>query len=79
MAKTLGRPKKIYVDPDQPQWICNACGVKYGSFRAGIASWHQDTCGCCGRYTSCTEPRDYGYLLLGWKDKRGLDEDRNCG
>jgi hypothetical protein len=71
----LGRPKKIQIDADQPAWVCHKCGVKYGSFRAGLATWHQDTCGCCGTVTSCTEPRDYGYLLLGWKSRRD-DEDK---
>jgi len=66
----MARPKKIHVDNNQPTWVCHKCGVKYGSFRAGIASWHQDTCGCCGRNTSVTEPRDYGYLLSGWQARR---------
>jgi hypothetical protein len=70
----LGRPKKIHIDADQPAYVCHKCGVLYGSFRAGLATWHQDTCGCCGTMTSCTEPRDYGYLLLGWKDKKERDE-----
>lgn len=73
---TLGRPKKIQIDADQPAWVCHACGVKYGSFRAGLATWHQDTCGCCSRETSVTEPRDYGYLLHGWKDRR--EHDGRC-
>lgn len=69
-TRTLGRPKKIHIDPDQPTWICHKCGVKYGSFKAGLATWHTDTCDVCGTKTSCTEPRDYGYLLLGWKSRR---------
>ena len=66
----MARPKKIHLSNDQPAWTCHACGMKYGSFRAGIATWHQDTCGACGKKTSCTEPRDYGYYLAGWKDKK---------
>lgn len=64
------RPKKIRIDPDQPTWVCYECGKKYGSFRCGIATWHPDVCDVCGEVHSVTEPRDFGYLLLGWKDKR---------
>lgn len=71
----LGRPKKIHIDPDQPGWVCYKCGKKYGSFRCGLATWHQDHCGVCGEWQSCTEPRDFGYLLLGWKDKRNAGHD----
>jgi hypothetical protein len=65
----LGRPRKIHIDPDQPKWICYKCGVKHGSFKCGIATWHTDICGCCGKMQACTEPRDFGYLLLGWKQR----------
>ena len=77
MVNKLGRPKKIHVDPDQPKWVCYKCGRKYGSFKCGQATWHSDTCGCCGDVASCTEPRDFGYLLLGWKDKRDLNGSRD--
>jgi rRNA maturation protein Nop10 len=66
----MGRPPKIKIDTDQPQWTCYECGRKYGSFKCGIATWHQDDCGACGKHTSVTEPRDFGYFLEGWKDKR---------
>lgn len=77
MVSKIGRPKKIYIDNDQPQWVCYKCGVKYGSFRAGQATWHSDTCGVCGATASCTEPRDWGYLLSGWKNKRDIDEEED--
>ena len=73
MRSKLGRPKKIHIDNDQPTWVCYKCGIKYGSFKCGTATWHTDVCGVCGYTVSCTEPRDFGYLLLGWKDKRDLD------
>lgn len=72
----MGRPKKIHIDPDQPSCVCYRCGVMYGSFKAGLATWYKDTCGVCGETHSCTEPRDFGYLLLGWKELRG---DNNVG
>jgi hypothetical protein len=75
MASKIGRPRKIHIDPDQPAWICYKCGMKYGSFKCGTAAWHTDTCECCGATASCTEPRDFGYLLLGWKSRR--DEERD--
>ena len=74
MVNKAGRPKKIYVSVDQPTWTCYDCGIKYGSFKCGTATWHHDTCGVCGRYKACTEPRDFGYFLSGWKDKlKGKD------
>lgn len=73
--RCMARPKKIHVDNDQPQWICYKCGIKYGSFKAGQARWHTDVCGCCGETQACAEPRDFGYLLLGWKEKRDAGHD----
>ncbi len=36
----------------------------------GVATWHPDTCGVCGKSgVSVTEPRDFGYLENGWSDK----------
>jgi hypothetical protein len=70
----MGRPKKIHVDPDQPAWVCHTCGVKYGSFRAGQCTWHSAVCDVCGGVHAVTEPRDFGYLLLGWKEKRDRGE-----
>ena len=69
------KPRKIQVDPNQPTWVCYDCGKNYGSFKAGTATWHSDTCGVCGRYRACTEPRDFGYLLLGWKNKKEREDD----
>lgn len=76
MAAKLGRPKKIHFDPDQPQWVCYKCGIKYGSFRCGQATWNTEICGCCGEKKACAEPRDFGNLLLGWKERRDLDGRR---
>ena len=71
----IGRPKKIQIDPEQPTWICYDCGMKHGSFKVGTATWHKDTCGVCGEIKTCTEPRDFGYLLLGWKEKYGRNAE----
>jgi hypothetical protein len=50
--------------PPYPDWICHECGFSYGRLPDGrlIATYHQDTCGICGKTTSVTEPRDYGHL-----------------
>ena len=77
MSNKIGRPKKIHIDNDQPQWVCYECGKKYGSFKCGTATWHSDTCGVCGETQACTEPRDFGYLLLGWKEKKNDGRDDN--
>lgn len=58
----------ILSDDDQPVWVCAPCGERYasGAARSRVATWHPDTCGVCGEETSCTEPRDFGYLRDDW-------------
>jgi hypothetical protein len=54
----------------QPRWVCLACGKTHGKRMCGVATWHPDTCGVCGKSgVSVTEPRDFGYLENGWSDK----------
>lgn len=49
-----------------PATICADCGARLGRCPDGhVASWWQDTCDYCGRETSVTEPRDYG-----WPERR---------
>ena len=56
---------------DQPMWACMDCGMTYGKRQPGIASWHIDTCGVCGKTKIVTEPRDFGYLKPeGVKEKK---------
>lgn len=58
---------------DYPAWICYECGEKHGRRECGIATWHPDECGICGKFTNVTEPRDFGHLKDGWQkevDKR---------
>jgi hypothetical protein len=47
-----------------PDWICRPCGFAYGRFpgQDRVSTYHQDTCGICGEFTACTEPRDFGHL-----------------
>ena len=49
-------------DDNYPAWVCADCGEKYGRHPVGIATWHLDTCGICGRRTGVTECRDFGHL-----------------
>lgn len=49
---------------DYPSSICNSCGQKHGRKATEWSTWHLDTCGWCGKATSCTEPRDFGYPAL---------------
>lgn len=51
-----------------PIWICSECGDKYGRRECGIATWHIDVCGVCGKTKEVTEPRDFGHLKEGWKN-----------
>ena len=47
-----------------PDWICRPCGFAYGRFPSQdrVSTYHQDTCGICGEFTACGEPRDFGHL-----------------
>jgi hypothetical protein len=52
------------VNSPYPDWICRPCGFAYGRFphTYRVSTYHQDTCGICGEFTTCTEPRDFGHL-----------------
>lgn len=59
----------------QPDWVCDPCGIRWGSWWANgmytgpkphAATYHTDQCGVCGRTDAVTEARDYGYLVTGW-------------
>jgi hypothetical protein len=52
---------------EYPAWVCLDCGRKYGKHDVGVATWHEDTCGICGRVTGVTEARDFGCLREGWR------------
>jgi hypothetical protein len=47
-----------------PDWICRECGEAHGrGMPAGhVSTWHEDLCGVCGKFTSVSEPRDFGHL-----------------
>lgn len=54
---------------EYPDWVCADCGEKYGRREVGVATWHIDTCGLCGSECMVTEPRDFGHLKEGWKER----------
>jgi rRNA maturation protein Nop10 len=47
-----------------PDWICAPCGHTHGRGmpEGHVSTWHEDTCGVCGKVTSVSEPRDFGHL-----------------
>jgi len=49
-----------------PQWVCMACGEKFGRKDAGLATWHHGVCDICKADADVTEPRDFGHLKQGW-------------
>jgi len=57
--------KKV-TNVEYPTWVCLPCGSIYGRRAMGIATIHYDTCGICGKYSYCTEPRDFGHLKEDW-------------
>lgn len=74
MAIKPEKPKKIQVDSNQPSLVCYSCGITYGFFRPGTCSWSKDLCDVCGTECSVTEPRDFGYLAKGWKEKHNASK-----
>jgi hypothetical protein len=61
------RYRRNYEDifsPPYPAWICRPCGEACGRGMPAdhISTWHEDTCGVCGKVTSVSEPRDFGHL-----------------
>jgi hypothetical protein len=51
-------------NPPYPDWVCLTCGLEHGHGmpHGHVATWHEDTCGICGRTDSVTEPRDFRHL-----------------
>ena len=58
----------------EPAWICADCGARHGRRQPVVATWHNGTCGVCGREAAVTEPRDYGHLVPGWRDAIVADQ-----
>ena len=54
----------------QPAWVCDECGKRYGRRSPAMCTMHMGTCGVCGGYAGVTEPRDYGYLRPGWRERK---------
>lgn len=55
------------LNDQQPGWVCYSCGTRYGVRAPVAATWGLGICGCCGRQTDVTQPRDFGYLKPAWK------------
>ncbi|MDR0274103.1 MAG: hypothetical protein LBI48_01945 [Burkholderiaceae bacterium] len=55
-----------------PAWVCADCGRKYGHRVPDVATWHEDTCGVCGKQTAVSEPRDFGHLRDDWVNERSV-------
>lgn len=67
------RPRKIVADPNQPDWVCYDCGMKHGFFRCGQVFWEVRDCEVCGKHKGCADPKNFGYLLVGWKQREEED------
>lgn len=51
-----------------PSFICQDCGQRYGKRKTpGEATWNVFPCDICGTVDLCTEPRDFGHLIDGWR------------
>ena len=45
-----------------PAWVCAECAHAAGKTLRGLATFHPDACGICGKAAIVTEPRDYGHF-----------------
>jgi hypothetical protein len=63
------------ISVDQPDWVCDDCGVMWGNWWNGecysgpkqhCATYHYGECGVCNKESAVTEARDFGYLRDGW-------------
>lgn len=41
-------------------WICESCGMKFGTRVPIAATYHYGVCDWCHREEAVTQPRDYG-------------------
>lgn len=55
---------------DYPRWCCWECGVKHGTKKPRIASWHFGKCDVCRLNNNVTEPRDFGHFA-NWFTAKG--------
>ena len=55
---------------DYPRWSCWECGVKHGTKKDRIASWHFGKCDVCELNNNVTEPRDFGHFA-NWFTAKG--------
>ena len=53
---------------DYPRWTCWECGVKHGTKKDRIASWHFGKCDVCELNKNVTEPRDFGHFANWFTD-----------
>jgi hypothetical protein len=53
---------------------CRNCGLKYGTYVAGVSSWWNDVCDVCGKEAHVTETRDFDYFN---KTLKSCQNDQN--
>jgi hypothetical protein len=51
----------MYSERESIMWICRDCGMKYGTPRGGVSTFHVGRCEWCGEEKAVTEDRDYNY------------------
>ena len=55
-------------------WICRECAIRSGGKpRDSISTYNENKCGVCGKVTSVTRPRNYGYPNF---ERIGINERR---
>ena len=73
-----------YLESNQPQNVCHDCNHEFGYWTCigpGLSKapvslmkqnkdWHYGECEVCGKETNLTNPKYYGYLYKGWRNKK---------
>jgi len=66
---------------NQPEVVCTSCGHLYGTWWQNgeysgpdphAASFYVESCDVCGATATCTEARDFGYLVPAWVEHAAL-------
>lgn len=65
----------------QPDVVCISCGHLYGKWWQDVeyagpahhaATFYTEDCDVCGAHATCTEARDFGYLVPAWTEHAAL-------
>ena len=54
--------KQLNESLETAQYVCKDCGIKYGTERDGLETYHIGECDVCGKLRELCHVRRYNYL-----------------